>query len=82
MPAAGSRVTSGEESHRVWIEEAGRLAGPAYADLFERLDVWRADRNQVSYAALEPSGGAIVALRTDARDLLTSVERIFAEHHG
>jgi hypothetical protein len=82
LAATGSRVTSGEESHRVRIDEAARIAGSAYTELFERLDVWRADRNQVSYAAFEPSGGAVNALRTDASDLLDTVERILAEERG
>ena len=73
LAAAGSRVTSGEESHRVRIADAARLAGPAHSNLFERLDVWRADRNQVSYAAVDPPGASVGALRADTRDLLTAI---------
>lgn len=79
LAASGSRVRSGEESHRVRIAEAARISGPAYAELFERLNVWRTDRHQVSYAALEPSGAEIDALGVDANDLLESVGRILAE---
>lgn len=73
LAASGRRVTSGEESHRVRIHEAARLAGDAHSELFERLDVWRADRNLVSYAAVDPPGASLDALRIDTRDLLATI---------
>lgn len=76
LASRGHRVTSGEESHRVRIEAAAALAGAGHEELFERLDVWRADRHAVSYAALDPTAAAVDALRTDVHDLLDVVARL------
>jgi hypothetical protein len=72
---AGRRVTSGTNAHIVRIEEAAALLGSGYAELFERLEFWRRERGEVSYAAVQPAAATVAALQTDTRDVVAAAER-------
>jgi hypothetical protein len=72
LTAVGLRVGSGEDSHAVRVNAAAEVLGAGYAELFERLDEWRRERHDVSYAALTPSAGAADAMRGDARDIVAA----------
>lgn len=72
LTAAGRRVTSGTDSHRVRIDAVAALVGGGYADLMERMDEWRRERGGVSYAALVPSAASVAALQADAHDVVAA----------
>ena len=55
------------------------ILGEGFADLFDRLDVWRRERNEVSYAAVTPSAADVAAIQIDARDVLAAAERHVSE---
>jgi hypothetical protein len=67
---AGRRVTSGTHSHAVRISECAGLLGEGYVELFDRMDYWRRERGDVSYAAVTPSSSTVAAIQADARDLV------------
>jgi hypothetical protein len=73
---AGLRVTSGAYGHGVRVRAAESVLGAGYEELFERMDVWRRERGDVSYAAVQPSGASVDAMESDARDLVAAVEQL------
>ena len=75
LAAVGRRVGAGVESHSVRIAEAARHLGGGYAELTERLQIWRSERAEVSYAAITPGAQDVAALREDAHDLLAAVHQ-------
>lgn len=81
LTAAGLRVGSGEDSHSVRVEAAAGVLGAGYADLFERLDEWRRERHDVSYAAVTPPAGDVDAMQGDARDVVVAAESFVARSH-
>jgi hypothetical protein len=72
LTVEGRRVGSGDHAHAVRIAAAGAVLGAGYSDLFERLDEWRRERHDVSYAAVTPSIAVVAALQTDARDIVAA----------
>ena len=68
--AAGRRVTPGAGGHMRRLEEADRVLGGMHSDLFERLDLHRDARHDVSYAAGVASELGTDELRTAAGELL------------
>ena len=70
LSAYGQRVGQGTHSHAVRVEAAAALAGSGYADLFARLDEWRRERAEVSYAALVPAAADVAAMQADTREAL------------
>ncbi len=44
------------------------------AEIEKRVDFWRRDRADVSYAAVQPSAVSVSALQNDARDLVAAAE--------
>jgi hypothetical protein len=72
LTAHGRRVGSGEDGHRVRVEGIRDLLGGGFADLIDRLDEWRRERHDVSYAAVTPSEADVAALQADARDMLAA----------
>ena len=82
LAAAGSRVTSGINSHRVRIHEVAALLGDGYGDLADRMDEWRRERSGVSYAAVEPSAASVAALQQDAREMVEAAARFVNSRAG
>jgi hypothetical protein len=78
LAAAGLRIGSGEQSHIVRVRGAAGAAGVAYAELFERLDEWRRERHDVSYAAVTPPAADVAAMQTDARDVIEAADFVIA----
>lgn len=74
LAAAGLRIGRGEHSHAVRIETTRQVLGAAFSDLGERLDEWRRERHDVSYAAITPGAADVAALQADARDILAVAE--------
>ena len=74
LAAEGWRVGSGEGSHAVRVEGARTILGAGFNDLCNRLDEWRRERNDVSYAAITPAAADVAALQTDTRDILAAAE--------
>ncbi len=70
LTASGQRVGHGVDSHAVRVEGAAAILGAGYTELFERLDEWRRERHDVSYAALTPAAADVAAMQTDARDVV------------
>jgi AcrR family transcriptional regulator len=70
LAASGQRVGRGTHSHAVRVEAAATVAGAGCAELFERLDEWRRERTDVSYAAVTPSAATVAAMQTDTRDVV------------
>lgn len=68
--AAGCRVTPGAGGHMRRLEEADRILGGRHSDLFERLDLHRDARHDVSYAAGVASELGTNELRRAAGELL------------
>ena len=68
--AGGRRVTPGAGGHMRRLEEADRVLAGKHADLFERLDLHRDARHDVSYAAGVASELGTSALRGAALELL------------
>jgi hypothetical protein len=75
LAMSGWRVGSGEDSHAVRVEATQRVLGAAFDELFERLDEWRRERHDISYAAITPSAVDVSAMQTDARDVLAVAEQ-------
>jgi hypothetical protein len=71
--AAGRRVTPGAGGHMRRLEEADRVLAGNHSDLFERLDLHRDARHDVSYAAGIASELGTAALREAAADLFEVV---------
>ncbi len=67
----GLRVGSGDGSHALRVATARGAAGSGYSELFDRLDEWRRERADVSYAALTPSAAVVAAMTDDAREIIT-----------
>jgi len=76
LAVKGLRVGAGEGSHAVRIEGVRTSLGAGFADLCDRLDEWRRERHDVSYAAIRPAAADIAAMQTDARDILAEAERV------
>jgi len=74
LAVAGLRVGSGEGSHSARVEGCRKVLGAGLDDLCDRLDEWRRERNDVSYAAITPSAADVAALQTDAREILAAAE--------
>jgi len=74
LAVEGLRVGSGEGSHSVRLEGCRGILGAGFADLCDRLDEWRRERHDVSYAAITPSAADVAALQTDAHDILAAAE--------
>lgn len=72
LTVEGARIGSVEGSHAVRIEATSSFLGAGFAELFERLDEWRRERNDVSYAAIMPSAAHVAAMQADARDVLAA----------
>jgi hypothetical protein len=70
LAAQGRRVGHGAGSHSVRVEGAAAILGARYDELFERLDEWRRERNDVSYAAVTPPAADVAAMQTDTRDIV------------
>lgn len=74
LAAAGLRVGSGEDSHAVRVDGARGVLGGGFEELFDRLDEWRRERHDVSYAAITPAAADVAAMQTDTRDVLAAAE--------
>ena len=74
LAAAGLRIRRGQDSHAVRVETIRHLLGAGFADLCDRLDEWRRERHDVSYAAITPAVADVAAMQGDARDILTAAE--------
>ena len=72
LTGAGYRVGTGDHAHALRVEAAGSLLGDGYRDLIERLDEWRRQRHNVSYAAVTPSASVVAAIQADARDIVAA----------
>jgi hypothetical protein len=70
LAARGRRIGPGVGSHAVRVESAAAILGAGYNELFERLDEWRRERNDVSYAAITTPAADVAAMQTDARDIV------------
>jgi hypothetical protein len=74
LATAGLRIGSGEDSHAVRVETVRRVLGGGFGDLCHRLDKWRRERHDVSYAAITPAAADVAAMQADARDVLAAAE--------
>lgn len=74
LAAAGLRIGRGQDSHAVRIDTTRRILGAAYGELCDRLDEWRRERHDVSYAAITPAAADVAAMQADARDILGAAE--------
>jgi hypothetical protein len=50
------------------------VLGAGFSDLCDRLDEWRRERHDVSYAAITPAAADVAAMQADARDVLAAAE--------
>jgi hypothetical protein len=82
LAAAGWRIGRGIESHAVRVETTRQVLGAAFSDLCERLDEWRRERHDVSYAAITPGAGDVAAMQADARDILAAAEDFLRRSAG
>lgn len=82
LAVEGARIGSGEGSHAVRIEATSSFLGSGFAELFERLDEWRRERNDVSYAAITPAAADVAAMQADARDVLAAAEAHVSRSDG
>ena len=71
----GVRVTAGSGAHMLRLGETHRLLGDRHDALFERLDIQRGVRNDVSYYAGIVTHGEVEALRKATRELLELARR-------
>ena len=79
LTKAGRTVGYGEFAHVTRINEALRLAGGAYSELFARIgDEWRVERGEVSYGAVAPSAAMVAAQHDDAREVVALAGRVLA----
>jgi hypothetical protein len=69
LVANARRIGSGEDSHAVRVEATRQVLGAGYGELLDRLDEWRRERHDVSYAAITPSAALVAAIQADARDV-------------
>ena len=60
------------------VEGTAAILGGGYDDLFERLDEWRRERNDVSYAAITPPAADLAAMQADARDVVAAATTFLA----
>jgi len=74
LTAAGLRIGRGQDSHAVRIATTRQVLGAAFDDLCDRLDEWRRERHDVSYAAITPAAADVAAMQADARDILAAAE--------
>lgn len=79
--AAGRRITPGAGGHMRRLQEGDRVLGCRQSELFERLDLHRDVRNDVSYAAGIASELGTAALK-DAADELLALVRAYVESAG
>jgi hypothetical protein len=70
LSGSGLRVGHGVGSHALRVSTTEAVVGAGYGDLFERLDEWRRERNDVSYAAVTPGAADVAAMQADARDVV------------
>jgi hypothetical protein len=82
LAAAGWRIGRGTDSHAVRVETTRQVLGAAFSDLCERLDEWRRERHDVSYAAITPGAGDVAAMQADARDILAAAEDLVRRSLG
>lgn len=68
--AAGRRVTPGAGGHMLRLKEADRVLAGNHSELFDRLDLHRDTRHDVSYAAGVASELGTAELRKAAGELL------------
>jgi hypothetical protein len=68
--AGGRRVTSGAGGHMLRLSETHAVLGANHPDLFERLDLHRGRRHDVSYRGAVSSAEDTAALRGAAEELL------------
>lgn len=74
LAVEGLRIGSGEGSHAVRVRATASVLGAGFTELFERLDEWRRERHDVSYAAITPSAADVAAMQADARDVVAAAE--------
>jgi hypothetical protein len=72
LAASGLRVGRGEDSHALRVEAVRDVLGGGCGDLVDRLDEWRRERHDVSYAAITPSAAVVAAMQVDARDIVAA----------
>jgi len=77
LACAGWRIGRGQDSHAVRIKTVRGVLGAGFEDLCDRLDEWRRERHDVSYAAITPSAADVAAMQTDARDIVAAAEDFF-----
>lgn len=80
LAVEGLRIGGGEGSHALRVQTAAGVLGGGFAELFERLDEWRRERNDVSYAAIAPAAADVAAMQTDARDVVAAAEDHVSGH--
>jgi hypothetical protein len=71
----GRRVTPGDRAHVLRIEEAHACLGYGHPELFERLDIHREIRHDVSYSAGVISEKQVESLVSTTTDLLAVARR-------
>jgi hypothetical protein len=74
LTAAGLRIGRGQDSHAVRVATTRHVLGAGFRELCDRLDEWRRERHDVSYAAITPAGADVAAMQADARDILAAAE--------
>ena len=77
--AAGRRVTGGDGSHVLRLEETQRRMGTEHLDLFERLDTHRELRHEASYPLGVVSENETETTRQDAERLLEAARHFVEE---
>jgi hypothetical protein len=82
LTAAGLRIGRGQDSHAVRVETTRQVLGAGFSDLCDRLDEWRRERHDVSYAAITPAAGDVAAMQADARDILAAAEAFVRRNAG
>jgi len=56
------------------VRATASVLGAGFTELFVRLDEWRRERHDVSYAAITPSAADVAAIQADARDVVAAAE--------
>jgi hypothetical protein len=74
LAAAGFRIGRGQDSHVVRVETVRQVLGAGFGDLCDRLDEWRREHHDVSYAAITPAASDVAAMQADAREILAAAE--------
>lgn len=73
--AGGKRIMSGTGAHILRMDEAHACLGHGYPDLFERLDMRREARHEVSYSAGVVSEKQVESLRAAVIELVGVARR-------